>query len=499
MSTTSVRTNEGKTVTTSPDHASTTVNARPRPDNHVIVIFGITGDLARRKILPGLFHLAVAGLLPERYRIVGCGRPSSKMTHDDFRSYAYDAVKEFASDVPTYKEWAEFSSNLTYAIDPDDGPEGLPSVIAEAEAAIGGAVRRLFHLAIPPDAMHDVISMLGTQGLNKNARIVCEKPFGTDLDSAKKLNAEIDEYFDESQVFRIDHFLGKESIDNILALRFANELFEPLWRRTHVRYVQIDVPETLSIEGRGAFYEGTGAFRDMVVTHLFQVLGILAMEQPTSLTAKPLRNEINKVFESLRVLDPVTVLRGQYEGYLDEPGVATDSTTETFIALRVWVDNPRWTGVPFYLRTGKCLAESRQLITIGLREPVMEIFPDQKNGHHPDANKLIIDFKDPGSIRAYFLAKEPGPEMSLGQAKMSFFYRDSFQESNNLEAYERLLLEVMLGNQALFTRSDGIERLWEVAAPLLERPSPIETYAKGSWGPESVANVVKPDRWTLPE
>jgi glucose-6-phosphate 1-dehydrogenase len=499
MSTTSVQTNEGKTVTTSPDHASTTVNARPRPDNHVIVIFGITGDLARRKILPGLFHLAVAGLLPERYRIVGCGRPSSKMTHDDFRSYAYDAVKEFASDVPTYKEWAEFSSNLTYAIDPDDGPEGLPSVIAEAEAAIGGAVRRLFHLAIPPDAMHDVISMLGTQGLNKNARIVCEKPFGTDLDSAKKLNAEIDEYFDESQVFRIDHFLGKESIDNILALRFANELFEPLWRRTHVRYVQIDVPETLSIEGRGAFYEGTGAFRDMVVTHLFQVLGILAMEQPTSLTAKPLRNEINKVFESLRVLDPVTVLRGQYEGYLDEPGVATDSTTETFIALRVWVDNPRWMGVPFYLRTGKCLAESRQLITIGLREPVMEIFPDQKNGHHPDANKLIIDFKDPGSIRAYFLAKEPGPEMSLGQAKMSFFYRDSFQESNNLEAYERLLLEVMLGNQALFTRSDGIERLWEVAAPLLERPSPIETYAKGSWGPESVANVVKPDRWTLPE
>jgi glucose-6-phosphate 1-dehydrogenase len=499
MSTTSVQTNEGKTVTTSPDHASTTVNARPRPDNHVIVIFGITGDLARRKILPGLFHLAVAGLLPERYRIVGCGRPSSKMTHDDFRSYAYDAVKEFASDVPTYKEWAEFSSNLTYAIDPDDGPEGLPSVIAEAEAAIGGAVRRLFHLAIPPDAMHDVISMLGTQGLNKNARIVCEKPFGTDLDSAKKLNAEIDEYFDESQVFRIDHFLGKESIDNILALRFATELFEPLWRRTHVRYVQIDVPETLSIEGRGAFYEGTGAFRDMVVTHLFQVLGILAMEQPTSLTAKPLRNEINKVFESLRVLDPVTVLRGQYEGYLDEPGVATDSTTETFIALRVWVDNPRWMGVPFYLRTGKCLAESRQLITIGLREPVMEIFPDQKNGHHPDANKLIIDFKDPGSIRAYFLAKEPGPEMSLGQAKMSFFYRDSFQESNNLEAYERLLLEVMLGNQALFTRSDGIERLWEVAAPLLERPSPIETYAKGSWGPESVANVVKPDRWTLPE
>ena len=223
------------------------------------------------------------------------------------------------------------------------------------------------------------------------------------------------------------------------------------------------------------------------------------MEQPTSLTAKPLRNEINKVFESLRVLDPVTVLRGQYEGYLDEPGVAPDSTTETFIALRAWVDNSRWMGVPFYLRTGKCLAESRQIITIGLREPVMEIFPDQKDGHHPDADKLIIDFKDPGSIHADFLVKQPGPEMTLERARMNFYYRESFQERNRLEAYERLLLEVMLGNQALFTRSDGIERLWEVAAPLLERPRPIETYDTGTWGPQSVADVVAPHRWTLPE
>ncbi|MFY9782601.1 MAG: hypothetical protein WAK12_03585, partial [Acidimicrobiales bacterium] len=202
---------------------------------------------------------------------------------------------------------------------------------------------------------------------------------------------------------------------------------------------------------------------------------------------------------SLRILDPVTVLRGQYAGYLEEPGVAPDSTTETFIALRAWVDNTRWMGVPFYLRTGKCLAESRQIITIGLREPVMEIFPDQKDGQHPDADKLIIDFKDPGSIHADFLVKQPGPEMTLGQARMNFYYRESFQEKNNLEAYERLLLEVMLGNQALFTRSDGIERLWEVAAPLLERPRPIETYDKGTWGPKSVADVVAPHRWTLPE
>jgi glucose-6-phosphate 1-dehydrogenase len=471
---------------------------RPRPDNHVIVIFGIGGDLAKRKILPGLYHLAVAGLLPDGYRIIGCSRPKSAMSVEAFREYVYDAICEFAKDKPAGQEWSDFAERLTFAIDPEDGPRSLAAVVAKAEEEIGGNVRRLYHLAIPPDAMPAVIQRLGATGLDKNARVICEKPFGVDLASAVKLDAEITEYFDESQIFRIDHFLGKESIDNILAVRFANELFEPLWRRGHVKYVQIDVPETLSIEGRGAFYEGTGAFRDMVVTHLFQVMGILAMEQPTSLTAKPLRNEINKVFESLRILDPSEVLRGQYEGYLDEPGVAPDSTTETFIALRAWIDNSRWKGVPFYLRTGKCMAESRQMITIGLREPVMEIFPDQIKGHHPDANKLMIDFKDPGSIHAYFLAKQPGPEMELGQARMHFHYRDSFQEKNNLEAYERLLLEVMLGNQALFTRSDGIERLWEVAAPLLEHPSPVETYAKGSWGPKSVSDVIAPDRWALP-
>ncbi|MHB2029527.1 MAG: glucose-6-phosphate dehydrogenase [Acidimicrobiales bacterium] len=472
---------------------------RPSPDNHVIVIFGITGDLAKRKIIPGLYHLAVAGLLPERYRIVGCARPQSSMTDEAFRVYAYEATCEFASEKPQGEEWTTFAKNLMFAIDPDDGPTGLEATVRRAEKEIDGDVRRLYHLAIPPDAMRAVIQTLGEKGLNENARIICEKPFGVDLASARALNREITEFFDESRIFRIDHFLGKESIDNILALRFANELFEPLWRRSHVRYVQIDVPETLSIEGRGAFYETTGAFRDMVVTHLFQVLGMIAMEQPTSLTARPLRDEVNKVFETMRVLDPSEVLRGQYEGYRDEEGVAANSTTETFIALRAWIDNARWKGVPFYLRTGKCLAKSEQIITIGLREPVMEIFPNQESIPLRDANKLIINFKDPGSIHAHFLAKEPGPAMNLGLAKMHFYYRESFQIQNHLEAYERLLLEVMLDNQALFTRSDGIERLWEVAAPLLENPSPIEMYEKGSWGPSSVHDIVSPDHWTLPE
>ncbi len=478
---------------------ATTVMERPRPDDHVIVIFGVTGDLAKRKILPGLYHLAVAGLLPERYQIIGCARPANLMSDDDFRKYAFDAVCTFATDKPDGDAWDTFAKNLSFAIDPDDSPHGIVAAVERAEAAIGGSARRLYHLAIPPDAMQTVVQMLGEKGLNENARIICEKPFGVDLASAIALNASITQYFDESQIFRIDHFLGKESIDNILAVRFANELFEPLWRRSHVRFVQIDVPETLSIEGRGSFYESTGAFKDMVVTHLFQVLGILAMEQPTSLAAKPLRDEIDKVFETLRPLNPEDVIRGQYEGYLDEPGVAPDSTTETFIALRAWVDNARWMGVPFFLRTGKRLAESKQVITIGLREPVMTIFPDQNGETRPEANKLIIDFKDPGSIHANILVKQPGPQMSLGGVKMHFHYRDSFMEKNNLEAYERLLLEVMLGNQALFTRSDGIERLWEVAQPLLDAPGPIETYEGGSWGPASVQDLVAPYHWTLPQ
>ncbi len=472
---------------------------RPRPEDHVIVIFGITGDLARRKIIPGLYHLAAAGLLPTNYRIVGCARRSSKMSDDELRAYAYDATCQFATEKPDEDGWHAFAENLLAAVDPDDGPDGLSAVMERAEAAIGGEPRRLYHLAIPPDAMRQVIELLGQKGLNERGRIICEKPFGTDLASARELNQEISRHFDESQVFRIDHFLGKESIDNILALRFANELFEPLWRRNHVRYVQIDVPETLSIEGRGAFYEDTGAFKDMVVTHLFQVLGQIAMEQPTSLTAKPLRDEVSKVFETMRPLDPREVVRGQYEGYRDEDGVAKDSTTETFIALRAWVDNARWMGVPFYLRTGKRMAQSRQIITLGLREPVMEIFPELKANPNRDSNKLIIDFKDPGSIHAEFLAKQPGPTMVLGTARMHFHYRESFQISNNLEAYERLLMEVMLGNQALFTRSDGIERLWEVSAPVLESPPPIEFYPQGTWGPYSIERIISPHRWTLPQ
>jgi glucose-6-phosphate 1-dehydrogenase len=318
-----------------------------------------------------------------------------------------------------------------------------------------------------------------------------------DLESARKLNDTILASFEEMQVFRIDHFLGKESIDNILALRFANRFFEPLWNRDHIRFIQIDVPEMLSIEGRGAFYEETGAFRDMVVSHLFQVLGFLAMEQPVSLDAGPLRDEVHKVFLTLQPIDPSCVVRGQYDGYLQEKGVAKNSQTETFIALRAEVENTRWKGVPFFLRSGKCLAQSRQVITIGFEEPVMRLFPMDESSPGWRGNKLVIDFADPGSIHAQFLAKEPGPLMHLDSAEMTFHYKDSFESAHRLEAYEHLILEAMLGNHSLFTRSDGINRLWEVAAPVLNSPPPVERYAKGSWGPASASRLVEPIGWCL--
>ena len=471
-----------------------------RPDDHVIVLFGATGDLAKRKLLPGLYHLAAAGLLPKRYRIIGSAPPQFAMTDTEFRRHARDAVRQFGVTKPTGDTWRSFERLLSFgAAEPGD-PGALLHAVAAAEKEIGRHPRRLFHLAVPPVAFGSVVQMLGDTGLSANAQVIIEKPFGTDLASAKRLNQTVHATFDESQVFRIDHFLGKESVDNILAFRFANGLFEPIWNREHIRYVQIDVPETLTIEGRAGFYEGTGAFRDMVVTHLLQVLGFVAMEPPNSLSAKSLRDEKIKVFDAMAPIDVAHVVRGQYAGYRDEPAVSPTSQTETFVALKAEVDNWRWSGVPFYLRTGKALAQGRQVITLGLHEPTLRMFQQAAS---PDGsgrgNEIVIDFADPGSIAVRFLAKEPGPAMRIGEAEMTFRYGDSFCAANDLEGYERLILEAMLGNQALFTRADGIERLWEISMPLLDAPPPVEPYAPGSWGPESAQRLIAPYRWHLPD
>ncbi|GAA4262907.1 glucose-6-phosphate dehydrogenase [Dactylosporangium darangshiense] len=463
----------------------------------MIVLFGATGDLAKRELLPGLWRLAQAGLLPSRYRIVGSAR--SARTDDQFRQHAKDAVTQFGQGEPAGEAWDEFAGSLSYGAASPADPEPLLDAVAEAEKAIGGHARKLFHLAVPPQGFTSTIDMLGQTGLADNARVIIEKPFGTDLASARTLDKTVHATFDESQVFRIDHFLGKESVDNILALRFANGLFEPIWNRDHISHVQIDVPEAIAIEGRAGFFEQTGTFRDMIVTHLFQVLGFVAMEPPTSLAAKQLRDETSKVFEAMPPLDPAQVVRGQYRGYRDEPGVDPGSQTETFIAARVEVDNWRWSGVPFYLRSGKSLGQKRQVVTLGLKRPAMRMFalePAVTDEMH--SNRLVIEFDDPGWIEAHFLAKEPGATRRLGEAKMTFRYTDSFCTQYALAGYERLILDAMLGDQSLFTRADGIERLWEVSAPLLDSPPPVEPYDPGSWGPDSIHRLIAPHRWFLP-
>ena len=470
-----------------------------RPHNHVIVLFGATGDLAKRKLLPGLYHLFVAGLLPDKFRIIGSSPSQFALSDDDFRAHAREAVTQFCNTKPTSPKWEEFAATLSFGAASADDPSPLVAAVQAAEKAIGGKVERLFHLAIPPVAFGSIVDMLGKSGLaTADAHIIIEKPFGVDLASARTLNESVHAVFDETQVFRIDHFLGKESVDNILAFRFANGLFEPVWNRAHIRYVQIDVPETLTVEGRAGFYDATGAYRDMVVTHLFQVLGFIAMEPPTSLGARPLRDEKGKVFDALRTIDVRHVIRGQYAGYTDIPDVKPGSDTETMIALKVEIDNWRWHGVPFYLRSGKALAASRQTVTLGFNPSPLRMF----RAHREDApsgrvNEIVIDFADPGSIAVRFLAKMPGPEMTLGAAAMNFRYEDSFAQANALEGYERLILLAMFGDQSLFTRADGIERVWEISQPLLDNPPKCLPYEKGTWGPEGVNKLISPFHWHL--
>jgi glucose-6-phosphate 1-dehydrogenase len=461
---------------------------------HVVVLFGATGDLARRKLLPGLTRLSLSALAPD-LQIVGTSLDD--YDSESFRAFARTAVDEFSTHSLTDETWSRFAAKLHY-VPQRAGPEALSEAVSSAERELGDEVSRLHYLSVPPRAALQVIDMLRSADLVERSRVIMEKPFGSDLESAVKLNAQLHQTFSESQIFRIDHFLGKEPAQNILAFRFANGLFEPIWSRNFIDHVQIDIPETLGLDTRVEFYEDTGAYKDMVVTHLLQVLAFVAIEPPTALEPRAISEEKNKVFRSLLPIDPRNVVRGQYEGYLGEKGVSPHSDTETFIALKCAIDNWRWAGVPFYLRTGKRMAEGQRIVSIAFREAPKSMFPVGSGVGSQGPDHLTFDLADASRLSLSFYGKRPGPGMRLDKLSMQFATSETEQVIDVLEAYERLLLDAMRGDHTLFTTAEGIESLWERSAPLLEDPPPVKRYAPGSWGPNAIHQLIAPHAWRLP-
>jgi len=460
----------------------------------VVVLFGATGDLSRRKLIPGLLHLATAGFIPG-CRLVGVSLDD--LDADGFRRFARGAHDECALRKVSDAEWAAFAACMDY-VPLKAGPAALAAAVVRAEQSIGAECRRIHYLSVPPSAALSAVRMLGEAGLVGNSRIIMEKPFGTDLASSVELNSRLHEVFKEEQIFRIDHFLGKEPAQNILAFRFANGLFEPIWNRNFIDHVQIDVPESIGLGKRTAFYEATGAYRDMVVTHLFQILGFVAMEAPTHLSPRAISEEKVKVFRSMLPIRPADVVRGQYTGYRSEEGVSPDSDTETFIALKCHIDNWRWAGVPFYLRTGKRMAEGQRIISIAFREPPRSMFPEDSGIGAQGPDHLTFDLADAARTSLSFYGKRPGPGMKLDKHSLQFAMNDTGQIGDVLEAYERLILDAMRGDHTLFTTAEGIERLWEVSQQLLEAPPPVRTYAPATWGPNSIHQLIAPHAWRLP-
>jgi glucose-6-phosphate 1-dehydrogenase len=459
-----------------------------------VVLFGATGDLAKRKLLPGLLHLHESCLLAG-LRVVATSLED--LTREQFLELVFTAVKEHSSREVSAEDLQEFADRIHW-VPGKTGVEGLKAAVEESRAILGTSSQLLHYLSVPPKAALTVVREIEQAGLVPGSRIIMEKPFGTDLASARELNAQLHEVFREDQIFRIDHFLGKEAAQNILAFRFANGLFEPIWHRNHIDHVQIDVPETLGLEQRADFYESTGAYRDMVVTHLFQVLAFTAMEPPTALEPQAISEEKNKVFRSMTPIDPRHVVRGQYVGYRDEEGVAPDSETATFVALKCFVDNWRWAGVPFYLRTGKKLAEGARVISIAFKEPPKSMFPPGSGIGDNGPDHLTFDLADRARMSLSFYGKRPGPGMKLDKLSMQFSMQESTWAGAALEAYERLIYDAARGDRTLFTSAEGIERLWEVSAPLLENLPPVRPYEPGTWGPNQIHQLIAPFAWRLP-
>jgi len=488
-------------------------------DPCVFVIFGGTGDLAHRKLIPALYHLYLGGMLPRACAIVSYA--SSDMSDEQYRDWVRGALSEASPKVPTEgRAWEAFREKLHYvrrAGDTLPSLQGLRKRLDKINSLIGAGGNYLFYLAIPPASFSESAEGLQEAGLSSDdtgwRRLVIEKPFGTDLASARALNSHLLRLFAEDQIYRIDHYLGKETVQNILVYRFANQVSEPLLNADHVDHIQITVAETLGVEKRGAFYDSTGALRDIIQNHALQVMALVMMEPPSSLNAEAVRDEKTKLLESVRCITPddagEMAVRGQYgsgrilgekvAAYLEEPDVAANSITETYVALKLLVDNPRWSSVPVYVRTGKRMAKRVTEVGIVLKDPTPALFAQDSGGSvHP--NVMALNIQPDEGIAVSFEAKVPGVTDRLQPVRMDFRYGSAFGTTAP-DAYERLILDAMLGDQSLFSRSDTLAASWEICGPILEgwRHSelPVHTYAPGGWGPKAADDMIARDgrRW----
>ncbi|MFI5893746.1 glucose-6-phosphate dehydrogenase (NADP(+)) [Actinoplanes sp. NPDC051513] len=457
----------------------------------VFVLFGATGDLAARMVLPAFWTLANEGLLPKDWILVGNGR--GDVSHENFRARVRESLSEFSETPPAKGPWQKFAKRLRFAGGGfnSDSPGSLLDVIEEARGEAGRNAQLVHYLAVPPVAFPELTKALGVHGLAKGSRVVYEKPFGTSPAEFRTLNRQVHAVLDESQVYRIDHFLGKEATQQLHAMRFANQAFAAIWSREHVESVQIDVPETLGVANRAVFYDATGAVLDMLVTHLFQVAAEVAMEPPASLGAADLQAARETVIRKFRPIDPAEAVIGQFAGYRAIKGVGARSRTDTYVAAKLWIDSPRWRGVPFLLRTGKRMAASEQRVSLVLRTPAK---PFRKLP--PQANVLSFSLAGDGEVDLALLAKKPGIAENLEPASVSLPLAQ-LPEADPLPPYARLIHDVLEGDRALFTRPDGLSAAWKAVKPLLDTPPRPISYEPGSWGPAKARKLAAPHRWLL--
>jgi glucose-6-phosphate 1-dehydrogenase len=491
------------------------------PEPSVMVIFGASGDLTRRKLMPALYNLARERLIPPGFSVVGFARSEDDQQH--FRAQMLDAVNQFSRSRPAQPAvWETFAEGMHYVQSGYDDPAGyrqLADLLQQLDRERGTGGNRVFYLATPPGAYPEIVAQLGPSGLARPSepdawtRIIIEKPFGRDLATARELNRQLTSVFQEDQIYRIDHYLGKETVQNILVFRFANGIFEPIWNRRYVDHVQITVAESIGLEGRGRYYDQTGALRDMVQNHLLQLLSLVAMEPPIAFDADAVRGEKVKVLHAVRPYHPSDVprltVRGQYgpgtvgaeavPGYREEPDVRPDSNTETYVALKLFVDNWRWADTPFYLRTGKRLPRRVSEIAIHFKRAPHLLFRQAAEGL--EANVLVLRIQPNEGISLRAGVKVPGPTIQIRSINLDFLYGLSFGVDQP-EAYERLLMDCMLGDSTLFTRGDEVETAWALLAPILDAwedtpASDFPNYPAGTWGPEAAHTLIEEDgrRW----